>query len=439
MLAALESARERGLVVVISGSRHSQGGHIVYPGALLLDMSGFNQVISLSPENRTITVQSGVTWSQIQQAINPHGLAIKVMQSSNIFTVGGSLGANVHGRDPRHGPLIETVRRLKIALPGGEVVVVSRQDKADLFQAVIGGYGLLGIILEAEIELTENLELIKSTVRTDYADYAAALTGNLDRLSLHFGRCSFIKDETFLRECYSINFHAADSTPVSPPLKKERRILFNSLFFNFSRNSSIGKKIRWSLQKKLNDVPGEALRMSRNNAMRPAIAFLEYQGQRDTDILQEYFVPLSRFTSFMDGLRQELINSDVNLLSITLRYLGKNDESILNYASREMIAIVLYINIGTDAESIEGARAWTRRLVALALENDGNYYLTYQRFPTLEQFRAAYPGWWVFNRIKCKYDPQRILMSKFYAEYFLSANDDPASAGATPAAPASCG
>lgn len=71
--------------IVVSGTRHSQGGHIVYPGAIVLDMSGYNQVISLSASNKTIVVQSGTTWAQIQQAANPHGLSIKVMQSSNIF------------------------------------------------------------------------------------------------------------------------------------------------------------------------------------------------------------------------------------------------------------------------------------------------------------------------------------------------------------------
>lgn len=51
-----------------------------------------------------IRVQSGATWAQIQDYINPYGLSIRVMQSSNIFTIGGSLSSNVHGRDLRHGP-----------------------------------------------------------------------------------------------------------------------------------------------------------------------------------------------------------------------------------------------------------------------------------------------------------------------------------------------
>ena len=32
--------------VVISGTRHSQGGHVVFPGAIVLDMSGYNKIVS---------------------------------------------------------------------------------------------------------------------------------------------------------------------------------------------------------------------------------------------------------------------------------------------------------------------------------------------------------------------------------------------------------
>jgi len=44
-------------------------------------------------------VESGIIWDKIQEAINPLGLALKAMQSDNIFTVAGSLAANAHGRD----------------------------------------------------------------------------------------------------------------------------------------------------------------------------------------------------------------------------------------------------------------------------------------------------------------------------------------------------
>ena len=48
-----------------------------------------SQVLSIDPQKRVITVQSGISWAQIQEEVNPHQLAVKVMQSSNIFSIGG--------------------------------------------------------------------------------------------------------------------------------------------------------------------------------------------------------------------------------------------------------------------------------------------------------------------------------------------------------------
>ena len=282
--------------LTISGTRHSQGGHIVYPNATVLDMSHFNKILSISPQDKLIVVQSGATWAIIQEEANKFGLAVKVMQSSNIFSVGGSLSANVHGRDPRFGPLIETVRSIKIALASGDVVSASRLVNSDLFYAAIGGYGLLGVILEAEIELTENLPLVKETNRVSIQKYANLLHYQVDKLSLHYGRCSFVPGKSFLTECYSTNFKARDTTRAISDLKPEMNVELNSLVFGASRKSDIGKLTRWELQKKLLDKPGESTNIDRNPAMQPAVRFLEYSSHEDADILQEYFVPIEEFS-----------------------------------------------------------------------------------------------------------------------------------------------
>ncbi len=126
--AVLRDARQRGLKVSISGSRHSQGGHTYTPGGVVLNMRGFNRVRAVDPVALTITVESGATWDEVQRAIAPRGLALKVMQSSNIFTVGGTLSANAHGRDLDVTQAIEVVESFRLLLANGSVVHVSRDD-----------------------------------------------------------------------------------------------------------------------------------------------------------------------------------------------------------------------------------------------------------------------------------------------------------------------
>ena len=111
--------------VSIGGARHSMGGQIATDGALHIDMRGFNQVLQFAPASKTITVQAGATWRQIQEVIDPADLSVRIMQSYANFTVGGSLSVNGHGRYVGLGPLINSVTSLKLVLADGSTIEAS--------------------------------------------------------------------------------------------------------------------------------------------------------------------------------------------------------------------------------------------------------------------------------------------------------------------------
>jgi hypothetical protein len=79
--------------------------------------------------------------------------------------------------------------------------------------------------------------------------------------------------------------------------------------------------------------------------MNPPIEFISYYSKKDTDILQEYYVPLENFSDFVDDLGKILSKNNVNLLSVTTRYVPKNTEIFLDYNPVDMVAIVLYFNV----------------------------------------------------------------------------------------------
>ena len=125
-------------------------------------MREFNQVISFDPKKKEITVQSGIRWRDIQDVIDPEGLSIKIMQSYSNFTVGGSLSVNVHGRYLGEGPIIKSVKSIKVVLADGSIVDASPYQNTELFYGVIGGYGL-GVIAEATLELVPNVKVSRET------------------------------------------------------------------------------------------------------------------------------------------------------------------------------------------------------------------------------------------------------------------------------------
>ena len=419
VIRTINYANRNNLKVSISGRKNSQGGHTAKKGGVVLNMNTYNNVVKFSPELKTIKVESGVTWSAVQKFINDYGLAVKVAQSANIFSVGGSLSANVHGRDPRFGTIAETVNSFNIVLSDGRHVEASRTQNQELFYSAIGGYGLLGVITEVELSLIDNHWLKKTVVELPYSEYTRLLDRMLGtNLALHYGRCSIVKNDGFFRDCISVNYIQQDKIASIVDIEPEKNASRDKYFFGLSRDYSWGKSLRWWLQGVLVDSPNEEISISRNNAMSPPISFLEHYSEKNADILQEYFVPKSNFNEYLQEMREILLTHDVNVLSMTLRFVPKSEEVFLNYAGTDIISVVLYMNIDLDKQGLEKSRIWTAELVESILRYQGKYYLTYQRFPTKSQFQRTYPGWSVFDRIKSKYDKNGVFSNEFYSQYF---------------------
>ena len=417
---AIGRARQLGMKVSIAGKKHSQGGHAFYGGSLHLDMTKLNKVVAFDATAKTIRVQSGVTWKQIQDYVNPYGLSVAVMQSSNIFTVGGSLSANAHGRDPRYGPIIETVRSFRLLKADGQVVNVSRTENKELFAMVIGGFGLFGVILDAELELTENSVYEKRTVLMDYKEYPTYFEKQVkgkSTVGIHFARLS-IDPDSLLRAGYAVTYTETNERPDGIfRLAEESHIRRDKFFFGLSRNQDWAKGIRWYSQQNWVDIPGDVEIIARNNVMRPPIQFLAYDSDHDTDILQEYFIPVAQYVAFVDKLRAIVEDEEVNLLSVTMRYVPENNEAFLTYAKSDCFAIVLYINQERSAEAMQDAARWTQRLVDAAHQCKGTFYLVYQRYPSPQQVRAVYPRFDAFVEGKRFHDKQELFMNRFYDHY----------------------
>ncbi|MGE5836410.1 MAG: FAD-binding oxidoreductase, partial [Acidobacteriota bacterium] len=132
---ALQFAAANGLKVSAAGVRHSMGGQAFARGALVLDMTRFNRM-TLDESQPILRVESGATWHAIQNYLHPK-FAVKAMQSTDIFTVGGSISVNAHGMDHRAGSVGRTLRAMRVMLADGSIRHVSRSEEPELFGLVV--------------------------------------------------------------------------------------------------------------------------------------------------------------------------------------------------------------------------------------------------------------------------------------------------------------
>ncbi|SDW24195.1 FAD-binding protein [Paenibacillus sp. CF384] len=419
---ALEEAKRRGLPISVSGANHSQGGQTYIENAIVLDMKPYHRIIRLDEKNKEITVETGAAWEQIQKALNPHGLSLRIMQSQNLFTVGGTMSVNAHGRDIHEGPFIESVKSFRLMNADGDIVQVSRAEEPELFANVIGGYGLFGVILDVTLDLTEDEVYRQHVVPIHYEAFPDLFKKQVleqPSIAMAIARLS-VSPDSYLTDMF-VTTYERTKEPLNDNLRKLHEENFASIgvtkfVFGLSRKWEWGKELVWKLQKKgylLSD--GDLI--SRNNAMRPAAKFMEYADTQRTDLLQEYFVPIDRFKPFVDGMRSIMREDELNLLNITVRYVPRNEESTLSYAKHDSFAFVLLFNNKRSAAEVEKLAASTRRLIDLALRNDGTYYLPYQLFANGDQLRAAYPMTDIFFEAKRRADPGLLFQNEFYARY----------------------
>ena len=426
----LHQARKRNLPVCLMGTTHNLGGHAFLDGAFAIDLKRFDRVISLDIPGRRITVQSGITWEKIQNTVNRSGLAVKTMQSDNNFTVGGSLSANAHGRDLQFSTLIQSVVGFRIMLADGSVVHVSRSDNSELFCLAIGGYGMFGIILEVDLELVENSVYEQSSEILPLAflpDYFERKIKGDPHAKLFIARPS-IASQGFLDDTIVTKWRMTRAHPKNVfRLDHERNVRRDRFLFALSRSYSWGKTLRWHAEKLISLHPSRGGFVSRNNAMRPpvsAIKMFDYHSPADTDVIQEFFVPIPRFLSFMESARAVLRESGTNLLGLTIRYVAKDPESFLSYAPHEeAFAVVLYVNEELSPGGWAKSNALTQRLIRLAIQNGGTFYLTYAREVEPDNLRLAYPTMDAFFQQKNRFDPENRFTSRFfefYRPYFLA-------------------
>jgi len=426
---ALSYARAKGLKVSMAGALHSMGGHAFAPNGIVLDMTGFNAV-KVDEAAQTMTVESGARWHDIQNVLHPR-FAVKAMQSSDVFTVGGSISVNAHGMDHQVGAIERTLKRLRVMLADGTVVTASRTENADLYRHVVGGYGLFGVILDAEIEIADNVIYRSARRLIRLADFPKLFAEEIaadPAIGLFYGHLSTAPG-SFLDEMLIYTYHREDIADVTlPPLADVSSAGLRRFIFNLAKQGGPFSAAKWYAEKELehrfesctvSDIvktTGEACLVSRNEPMHDSVPYLFNKLNGETDILHEYFVPRANLIAFVDDIRELMTRQDTLLLNASVRVVHEEDVA-LNYAPADAFSVVLYVNQTVDDTGIAKMRRLTRDLIDLADKHGGRFFLPYQRHYDAAQLRRAYPMITQVFAAKKRFDPQGLFSNSFYEAY----------------------
>ena len=409
--------RSRG-AISIGGGRFSQGGQTAAPDSLHIDMRRYNQVVAFDAEHKQITVQAGIRWRDLQRYIDPHNLAVKIMQSYADFTVGGSLSVNAHGRYVGEGPLINSVLAIKLLLADGSVVWASPTQQAALFYAAIGGYGGVGIILEAQLQLVDNVKVQRQSTALPlyaYRQYFQQQIRHNPKVVFH----NAVLYPPYYNEVSAVSWWQSDS-PVTVAERihdDTQHYWWQPALTDFVADYAAGK---WLRQHVLDPL---LLRQSavhwRNYEASYDVRSLEPHSRvKHTYGLREYFVPVAALEPFAAEMAQILQTQQANVLNVSIRHALADSGSLLAWAPQEMFAFVIYYRQGTDSAAQQQTDRWSQQLIDAAIKHGGSYYLPYQLSGSVEQFHQAYPQAERFFQLKQQYDPDSRFCSLFWVKYY---------------------
>lgn len=155
------------------GNGRSYGDSCLNHGGVLLDMRGLDRLLSFDRHTGIMRCEAGVLLAEILTFIAPMGWFLPVTPGTRFVTVGGAIANDVHGKNHHWaGTFGQHILRLALRRSDQGVVLCSADENPALFNATIGGLGLTGVILWAEIQLRPiaNSAVEGETIRFPHLD-----------------------------------------------------------------------------------------------------------------------------------------------------------------------------------------------------------------------------------------------------------------------------
>ena len=152
---AFDAAVEaRGSALAV-GLGRSYGDSGLNPGGALIDMRSLDRLIAFDPATGILRAEAGASLGAILAFAIPRGFFLPTTPGTRFVTLGGAIANDVHGKNHhRAGSFGRFVRRIGLLRSDEGVLDIGQNYETALFEATIGGLGLTGVILWAEIALT---------------------------------------------------------------------------------------------------------------------------------------------------------------------------------------------------------------------------------------------------------------------------------------------
>jgi D-lactate dehydrogenase (cytochrome) len=196
---AVKLADRYAVPVIPYGAGSSLEGHLLaVQGGVSIDLNRMNRVLSVQPADLTVTVQAGVTRTQLNNEIRHTGLFFPIDPGADA-SLGGMSATRASGTNAvRYGTMRENVLALTVVTPSGEIIHTGTRAKKssagyDLTRLMVGSEGTLGVMTEITLRLYPQPEAVSAAV-CSFTSIAGAVQTTIEiiQMGVPIARCELL-------------------------------------------------------------------------------------------------------------------------------------------------------------------------------------------------------------------------------------------------------
>ncbi len=400
--------------VIARGQGRSYGDAALNENGRVLLTERVNRLLEFDVINGILRAEAGVTLAEILDVAVPKGWFLPVTPGTKFVSLGGCVAADVHGKNHhRDGSFGNYVVALELIVFDGSRVTCLPSENADLFWATVGGMGLTGIIGEVTVQLipiqsaymmvrnhsADNLEQLFHLLQNPASDdrYTVAWIDSMASGS-QLGRGIAMGGHHVEIEELPGNFHGS----IKPERKRSIPFDFPAWALNLLSISAFNSRYykreggrRYPFLSSCDSYFYPLDAIANWNRMYGKRGFVQYQ----------CVIPDASSFEGIRKLLEELSNSRRPSFLAVLKRLGGQGRGMLSFP---MAGYTLALDLPIRDQ---GLFALLDRLDQIVLQHGGRVYLAKDARLSAESFRAMYPRYAEWLKIKNAVDPKNMFSS----------------------------
>lgn len=357
-------------------------------------------------ESAMMRCSSGVTIDELLKVSIPKGLFPAVVPGTKQVSIGGAIAADIHGKNHHQdGSFCDHVDSLTLALANGEIKTCSVRKNKDLFHATCGGMGLTGVILDATLNLEKvpSVFIKSESIATKNLEQTIEQLENLNdnKFVVAWVDCLAQGEELGRGIVHAGNFAeegaleyvrrwgpAVPSNTPSLMLNRYSMSWFNNLYYwIYNRNADADIDSYDSFFFPLDSI-------KHWNRLYGRKGFLQYQ----------FLIPTESAKQGMQTVLTKVAQAGKGSFLAVLKKFGEGNQNLLSFPGPGL-------TLTLDFKYEKSLFPLLDELDKIVMDHGGRHYLAKDARLSEACFKAGYPNWEKFKKLKDGVDPQQRFSS----------------------------